>query len=92
MLVCSPDATTNSEFWFYDFFDQWDCFDKKVQTNKQTQFKIDLLISEYENSAIKKYIDIHQHKDFFSASDAVSRSVIVMYVRALGRLGHFLGI
>ena len=66
-------------------FDQLNCFDKKIQTNKQTQFKFDLLISENENSAIKKYIEIHQHKDFFSASDAVSRSVIVMYVRAVGR-------
>ena len=46
-------------------FDQLNCFDKKIQTNKQTQFKFDLLISEYENSAIKKYIEIHQHKDFF---------------------------
>ena len=59
-------------------------FRQKIPANKQTQFKFDLLISEYENSAIKKYIEIHQHKDFFSASDAVSRSVIVMYVRAVG--------
>ena len=46
-------------------FDQLNCFDKKNPTNKQTQFKFDLLISENENSAIKKYIEIHQHKDFF---------------------------